>query len=273
MERQNEAIAARNAALEADAAKSNFIATMSHELRTPLNAILGFSDVIRQEIMGPLGHHKYREYIEDIHFSAEALKEMVDDVLNISRVDLNGFEFHDEEYDIVAHSDSIVRRFMPIAKNRNIQLLTTVDEDFPRFLVGDPRVQQHIQNNLLSNAIKFSRDGGTVRIAFQTAGAEEIMISISDSGHGMSEDLIERLGEPFLRENKPHIAKGTQDGVGLGFYITKSLVEARGGRIEVESELGVGTVVRAIYPRSAFPQPPSTTRSRSDDTPDEVLAG
>lgn len=250
--REKEMETARNTALEANAAKSNFIATMSHELRTPLNAIIGFSDMMKQEAFGPLGNDKYREYIDDIRYSAGALKTMVEDILDMAKIDLATYQFSNENFDVVSYSEEIVRRFTPDLQVKKIQPTINVSANFPRTLCGDKKVQLHIFNNLISNAIKFTPQGGTIDIDWSLSDDGKIMCSISDTGSGISPQILEKLGQPFISTDNPHQAKDDKEGVGLGFYISKSLVEARGGHVKVASVLGKGTRVSLIYPSGAL---------------------
>lgn len=247
-QRQKMAEDARNEANEANAAKSNFIATMSHELRTPLNAIIGFSEMMRHEAFGPIGHDKYREYLDDIFNSGQALKGMVDDILDITKLDLRTYEFHDETYDPVQYSREIARRFLPGTSAKEITIAVEASDDFPATLTLDKKVQQHVLNNLLSNAIKFTPDGGTIRVAWSVEHGGSIVCTVSDTGTGMPEETLSKLGEPFLVTENPNVSKRADEGVGLGFYITKSLVEARGGTVEVRSALNEGTEVRLVFP-------------------------
>ncbi len=238
-------------ALEANAAKSRFIATMSHELRTPLNAILGFTELIHKETMGPLGNKKYAEYIIDIHNSGQDLRRMIDDILDITRLDLKTYEFFNEVIDVVGIAADLTDRFKKLAAPSGIDVRFTASDDFPKTVSADRKVLMHIVNNLLSNALKACSNGDVIEVSLSVRG-NDYVLQVTDSGSGMSEETQAQLGTPFVRVKDAHLARTSSEGIGIGFYITRSLVEARGGQIAVESELGKGTTIRAVYPRSIF---------------------
>lgn len=248
---QAKLVAQTRRALEANAAKSRFIATMSHELRTPLNAILGFTEMIHKETMGPIGNSKYGEYITDIHKSGQDLRRMIDDILDITRLDLKTYEFSNEDVDLVAATSDLVNRFRKLAEPMNIDVRFSATDGFPASVPADRKVLTHVVNNLVSNALKACSSGDEIEVSW-TASEDDFVLQVRDTGTGMSEKMQAQLGTPFLRDKDAHLARSASEGIGIGFYITRSLVEARGGRIEVESTLGVGTTVRAIYPRSLF---------------------
>ena len=251
MDRQIEAVLARNDALEANAAKSRFIATMSHELRTPLNAILGFTEMIRAEAMGPVENAKYVEYIEDIHASGQVLRGMIDDILDITRLDLSSYEFSNEATDMKVLVAEITNRFKMLAEKSGIAVSFHASPDFPRLVHGDRKVVNHILNNLVSNALKATTSGDSITVSLRME-EEGLVLSVADTGRGMPPELVSQLGKPFVRIKDEHVARSKSEGIGLGFYITRSLVEARGGHIEVESVPGEGTEVRAIYPHGVL---------------------
>ncbi|MEQ8666716.1 MAG: sensor histidine kinase [Rhodospirillales bacterium] len=257
-------------AREANAAKSRFIATMSHELRTPLNAILGFTEIIHNETMGPLGNKKYAEYIEDIRNSGQDLRRMIDDLLDITRLDLRTYEFFNEEINVAAITKDLTHRFEVLAEKSGIEIRFSAADDFPPVLFADRKVLTHIFNNLISNAIKACSPGDEIEVSVRVIG-DEYVLQVQDTGAGMSREMQSKLGTPFVRHSDADLARNSNEGIGIGFYVTRSLVEARGGRVEVESELGKGTTVRAIYPKSLFaprdPRPQSSTED-IDHTPE-----
>lgn len=257
VQRQQEAVQARNEALEANAAKSRFIATMSHELRTPLNAIIGFADLINSESFGPIQNKKYAEYILDIHKSGEVLRGLIDDILDIARFDFNTYEFSDALFDMADMASEITDRFKVLSEPSGINVVFFASPDFPKEVNADRKALNHILNNLISNALKASSAGDKITVSLCVQD-NEFVLSVEDTGRGMTPAMLVRLGEPFVREKDEYLANSDSEGIGLGFYITRSLVEARGGRVEVDSDVGKGTKVRAIYPRKVFevsPQP------------------
>lgn len=254
--RQQEAIHARNEALEANTAKSRFIATMSHELRTPLNAILGFADLINRESFGPIQNKKYAEYILDIHKSGEMLRELIDDILDIARFDFNAYEFSDDLFDMAGAASEITERFKVLSEPLGINVVFFASPDFPKEVNADRKALNHILNNLISNALKASSADDKITVSLFVLD-DEFVLSVEDTGHGMAPEMLARLGEPFVREKDEYLANSPSEGIGLGFYITRSIVEARGGRVEVDSNVGKGTIVKAIYPQKIFEVSPA----------------
>ncbi|GLQ05122.1 ATP-binding protein [Sneathiella chinensis] len=256
IKRESEATEAKNEALEANAAKSRFIATMSHELRTPLNAIIGFSDIIKMEAFGSIGNEKYKEYIEDINASGNHLKQMVDDILDLTRLDLKSFEFKSESWDVTSATREVVSRFQHLAEGSGIKFKFSASEDFPKSLYTDRKVLIHILNNLISNSVKASRKNGEISVRWESRENHFALI-VSDTGCGMSPETLEQLGQPFVSHKGEYLARSNDEGIGLGFYITKSMVEARGGEVKVKSAINEGTTVELIYPKEVFATQPA----------------
>jgi PAS domain S-box-containing protein len=238
-----------NAALydasEANKAKSAFLATMSHELRTPLNAIIGFSDLMSTQLMGPLGNPRYREYIGDIHRSGLQLLGLIDDLLDLSRIDAGKAHLVEQNVSL-RHVITEACRMMGLqAKRFSVGVVIRIPADLP-LVFGDERRIMQIVLNLLSNAIKFTPPNGTVCIyAEQSVG--ELLLKVSDTGIGIAEEdlpkVLERFGQVDSTLSRKH--KGT----GLGLPLVKELIGLHGGWISVESEVGVGTVVTVGFPR------------------------
>ncbi len=229
---------------QANQAKSEFLATMSHDFRTPLNAILGFSEMMRAQYFGPLGAKNYEEYANDIHESGELMLELINDILDISAIEAGKRFLTEENIEIEDLLGNCIKNVEQAANEGGIRLSLEVPEDCPP-LYGDRRSVTQIALNLLSNAIKFTdRDGEIVVTA--TAGDQEMSIRVSDSGIGIPSDKLPNIAEPFYQTySDPHL---TQTGTGLGLSIVKSLVEAHGGELAIESEVGKGTTVTVTFP-------------------------
>lgn len=247
------------AAESASQAKSRFLATMSHEFRTPLNAILGFSDLIRQEYMGPAGNETYVNYADDIHRSGQQMRELVDEILDNAAIEAGQRIFERQPVDLSAVTREVVRLFEPAVDAKGLALDCTVADDLPEVL-SDQRAVLQVLQNLLSNAVKFTPTGGrvSVRVAVSrddgaTAGADgwTVTLQVADDGVGMSPDVVANVTEPFYQNRAdPHLADG---GTGLGLSIVKSIVDALGGVLEIVSVVGRGTTVTVRLPANGGP--------------------
>ena len=228
----------------ANRSKSEFLANMSHELRTPLNAIIGFSEMMTTQIFGPLGAAKYSEYAGDIHRSGQFLLDVINDILDMSKIEAGRMQLEIEQVNLSAMFDEVMRLVGPRAFEGNV----TVERDIPASLsfLLDKRAVKQVAINLLSNAVKFTPEGGTVTVAIREEEAG-LLIRIKDTGIGIPARDIEKLGRPFEQvENQFTKTKG---GSGLGLAISKSLVDLHGGRLDIASTVGVGTVVSVELPR------------------------
>jgi signal transduction histidine kinase len=228
----------------ANKAKSDFMAAMSHELRTPLNAVIGFSEMLGGEIFGPLGHARYKEYVEDIRTSGVHLLSLINDLLDLSRLDAGQLELSDEDVDlaeVVAESLRIVRGR---AQKSNIRLFEAIE--VPELAVrGDRRRIRQVVINLLANAVKFTPDRGTVRVTI-CRRSDKAAVVVTDTGIGMAKEDIPKAFERFHQVDSSRARK--YDGAGLGLPLSKQLMELHGGRLEVESALHVGTTVIMLFP-------------------------
>ncbi len=228
----------------ANRAKTDFLANMSHELRTPLNSVLGFSALMNQEIFGPLGHKKYKEYAADIHDTGNHLLSVISDILDVSRIEANELEIFEERLNITELIEDCVRIVQYRADNADVILTTQIDRAFPYFLGDVVRIKQ-IVINLLTNAIKFTPPEGHVEAkAFIQEGAT--VLQVSDTGIGIAEEDMPRVLAPFqqVHTNHAHAAEGT----GLGVHLSKRLAEMHGGSLSIESEVGTGTTVSIRFP-------------------------
>jgi signal transduction histidine kinase len=236
-------IQARSQAEMANRAKSEFLANMSHELRTPLNAIIGFSEIISQELFGSIGNEKYLEYMKDVHQSSLHLLSIINDVLDMSKIEAGKLELSKGALNIQAVIGEVIRMMRERAECRRIELIVELlDEEVDTW--ADERAIKQIFLNLLSNAIKFSKEGGRVYIRVIADRPDLAVVEFEDFGIGMNEEEQERALQPF-GQAKPSTTRN-YGGTGLGLPITKGLIEAHGGKLEIRSRAGRGTVVRVI---------------------------
>jgi signal transduction histidine kinase len=235
----------------ANRAKSDFLANMSHELRTPLNAIIGFSEILAGEHLGPLKNLRYLEYANDIHTSGEHLLSIINDVLDMSKIEAGKLEIHEEEILVEALLAGSVRMVRERARQQSVELVTRV-ADPQQMIVADERAMKQCLLNLLSNAIKFSEHGGTIAVEASIAADGSSVIAIADDGIGMTDDELRRAMQPFGQAQAS--TTRTHGGTGLGLPITQGLIEAHGGVMSVVSAPGRGT-------RVTITLPPERTRS------------
>ena len=229
----------------ANLAKSRFLAQMSHELRTPLNAILGFSEVMKNEILGPHSTPTYREYAGDIHGSGQHLLNLINEILDLSRIEAGRYELNDEAVNLV-HMVEESRHLLKIrANNRDITVHELFEPDLPKLWADDRAVRQ-ICLNLLSNAIKFTPQGGEVwlKVGWTVSGGQ--YLSVRDNGTGISEEEMPIALAPFGQGS--NAIKSAEQGAGLGLPIVKGLIELHGGTFTMRSKLREGTEVIVTFP-------------------------
>jgi signal transduction histidine kinase len=228
----------------ANLAKMRFLASMSHELRTPLNAIMGFSDILKGEVFGPVGSPRYREYAAHIHDSGSHLLDLINDILDIAKLDAAKVELHESEMDV----QDVVASCISLLGVQSIKSGVTVSVGKPKerikFRADERRVRQ-ILLNLLSNAVKFTPEGGEVTIT-ASSKAGGLTIAVKDTGIGIAEHDIPRALERFGQIDSAMGRKHT--GTGLGLPLAKELTELHGGTLTIESELGTGTTVTVTFP-------------------------
>jgi signal transduction histidine kinase len=227
--------------------KSEFLANMSHELRTPLNAIIGFSEVIKTGAFGPL-QERYREYATDIFNSGSHLLKLINELLDLTKLEAKQFELQEDYLDFGALAASAVHLMEPQAESAKVKLTSYIEKELPVIRADDRRMRQ-ILFNLLSNAVKFTREGGRVQVAARITG-EGVLVMVKDDGIGMSPEQIPKAMEPFRQIDSKISRK--YEGTGLGLPLTKHLVELHGGTLNVESALNVGTTVTFTIPRERF---------------------
>jgi two-component system cell cycle sensor histidine kinase PleC len=238
----------------ASLAKSKFLANMSHELRTPLTAIMGFAEVMKDEYLGPLGNPKYKPYAADIHASGEHLLKMIDEVLDLSRIEAGKYKLSEKAVDFGAVARECMQLLRLDAQAKQVRLTTTF-KDMPR-VFADERAVKQVCLNLLANAIKFTPEHGTVILAAGLLPGGEAYLTVRDNGPGIPEDEIATVMSAF-GQGKLALDTGAK-GTGLGLPIVAGLAELHGGRFELKSKPGSGTDASLIMPKSrVMPYPPA----------------
>jgi signal transduction histidine kinase len=218
----------------------------SHELRTPLNAIIGFSDIMRQELFGPLGDPRYRRYAELLHDSGSRLLDMINDFLDLSKLDAGKLELHTQTIEVLRVVLDGVRELEVLAGKAHVCFSVHVFDGVSLLIADDKRLHQMVLN-LLSNALKFTPAGGDISIDVYRRGTS-IAISVSDTGVGMREEDIATALEPFGQVENAQVSSSQGTGTGLGLPLTKQLAELHGGTLELESQPGRGTTVTILLP-------------------------
>jgi len=237
----------RRRAEESNLAKSRFLATMSHELRTPLNAILGFSEIIQNEVLGPIGNASYKDYVADIHTSGQHLLNLINEILDLSRIEAGRYELNEEPVNLAYIVEECQHLLQLKAKAKNITISENYVRNLPR-LWADERAVRQIALNLLSNAIKFTPSGGEIAIMVGWATGGGQYLSIRDNGPGIPEEEIPIVLSSF---GQGSIAiKSAERGAGLGLPIVQALMQTHDGSFELKSKLREGTEVIATFPQS-----------------------
>ena len=245
---------AQRLAEESSAAKSQFLATMSHELRTPLNAVLGFSEIIYQQILGEVGNSNYLEYAKDIHESAAHLLTLINDILDISKIESGKIALNNDVCSLPELMDRAARIARPLADEVGLQFEVHLASDLPLISTDELRLKQ-VLINLLSNAIKFTPAPGRVTLKVGFSSERGIIISVTDSGIGIPSDEVQNMLSPFAQVDSDLNRK--YEGTGLGLPIAKSLTEQMGGTFHLESEEGRGTCVIITFPNVGLCEMPS----------------
>ncbi|HTV68902.1 MAG TPA: ATP-binding protein [Rhizobiaceae bacterium] len=227
----------------ANRAKSEFLANMSHELRTPLNAIIGFSELMQSKLFGPMGSDKYEEYVKDIHGSGQYLLGVINDILDMSKIEAGQFSMEREDIDLCPLIRETVRVISLQAAKKSITVDTRIADDIR--LYADRRAVKQIALNLLSNAVKFTGEGGHITVRARNV-ANALMLTIEDNGCGIPKEALRKLGRPF--EQVQNQFSKSHAGSGLGLAISRSLAQLHGGALKIRSNEGVGTIVSVRIP-------------------------
>ena len=223
----------------------DFLAKVSHEVRTPLNSILGFTELMLEERLGAIGNARYKGYVEDIHQSGLYALSLLNDLLDISKIEAGKFELDFTAVDVPELVEDCVNSLQPLAKRERIVLRTSLPPNLPSVLADRRRLKQ-ILLNLLSNAIKFTNDGGQVIVSAKLIEGGELRLRVHDNGVGMTKDEIAFAMQPF---HQLDTAPRKQTGTGLGLPLTKALVDAHRARLVLTSDAGAGTSADVIFPQ------------------------
>lgn len=241
---------AREQAESANRMKSEFLAHMSHELRTPLNAIIGFSDFMLNEPHGPLGDESYREYMRDIQQGGQHLMDVINDILDLSKIEAGAAELCEGLVDVHTVIRESVRLLREPARQADVRICVTAPPNLPD-LNGDEQLLKRCLLNLLSNAIKFTPAGGQITVRAEGKAGSEFILSVSDNGIGIAPDQLDLVMAPFGQAE--NILTRSHKGTGLGLPLVKSFVELHGGTLDLQSTLGAGTTVILRFPARRIP--------------------
>ena len=243
---EEEALGAKEAAELANRSKSEFLANMSHELRTPLNAVIGFSSIMKDEMFGSIENQKYLEYSDDIHVASSHLLEVINDILDVSKIEVGEFKLADDDVSVNELVESCIRTMSTTFERRGQKAVNELPETSPILRADHVRIKQ-VLFNLLTNSSKFTPAGGQITTAVSVSTEGQISISVSDTGIGIPEKDLERVLEPFTQVDNAF--SRTHDGVGLGLSLCRSLMQMHDGILILESEEGVGTKVSISFPK------------------------
>ncbi|MEP3232750.1 MAG: HAMP domain-containing sensor histidine kinase [Hyphomicrobiales bacterium] len=262
----------RRRAEEANLAKSRFLATMSHELRTPLNAIIGFSEIMKEELLGPLENASYKEYVTDIHSSGDHLLNLINEILDLSRVEAGRYELNEEAISIVEVLNDCNTLMMLRAKNKDIKIKITTEPGMNR-IWADERAIRQIILNLMANAVKFTPQGGEINVLVGWTKGGGQYIAVRDNGPGIPEEEIPIVLSQFGQGSLA--IKSAEQGTGLGLPICQALINMHSGTLDLKSKLRVGTSVTVSLPKGRVIEAlaPKETNSRNvvQQTPQRVM--
>ncbi len=248
----------RDVADRANAAKSEFLSNMSHELRTPLNAIIGFSEIIENETFGPVGNAKYRDYAADINESGQHLLNIINDILDLSKIESGEAHIADEIIEIEQLARSVLVLLGGMAQSHAIKIVVEISHQLPK-LRADRRMTKQILLNLLSNGVKFSPAHSRVTLRAWCDATGELVLQVADDGIGIAAEDIPKAMARFAQVDG--VLNRRYDGTGLGLPLVEALVELHGGRMNLESRLGAGTAVTVRFPPERVVRSPYDTKA------------
>ncbi len=243
---ESELRAARDNAEQASRAKSEFLAHMSHELRTPLNAILGFSETMKDELLGPVGNERYKEYCADIFSSGAHLLSLINDILDLAKIEAGKAELDEVNIDVESALENVLHLVRPRAVDGKVRLEAAIASNLPAIRL-DSRKFKQIAMNLLSNAIKFTPEGGCVRVSASIGASGGLIVEIADTGIGISEEDLPRVLMRFGRSSSELARRNS--GSGLGLPLAVEFIRLHGGEFKITSTPGSGTTVSANFPK------------------------
>ena len=245
----------------ANRSRTQFLANVSHELRTPLNAIIGFSHIMNSETHGPIHVPEYRKYLTEIHRSGKHLLNMINDILDMSKIDVGKLVLRDTELDLGATIESCLTLVRTRADEGSVTLSSATPDDIPH-VIADERLVKQMLLNLLSNAVKFTPRGGSVTLSLRSTVEWPLMIDVVDTGIGIAAEDLERAFEPFGQVDSS--LQREYEGTGLGLPLVKAMIEAHGGKLILETAPGTGTTASLAFPAERI-QPDLAAPARDDD--------
>jgi len=248
----------RTTAEAASKSKSDFLAVMSHELRTPLNAILGFSEIMRMRLFGPVGSERYVEYVNDIHSTATHLLRIISDILDLSKAELGKLTAKEEEIDLFGVLDQSFRLLRERAAEQGVRMSLEPNAVRESYVMADQTLMTQVFLNVMGNAIKFTPSGGAVTASLESGTDGALVVRISDTGIGIAESDLQRVLEPFTQVESAFSRK--HGGAGLGLPLVCKIVELHGGSVAIESRLGAGTSVLVTIPAERWIRRPKLER-------------
>jgi len=253
--------ALRQAKEEADAAnraKSEFLGTMSHELRTPLNAIIGFTEIMKEGVMGPIDNPHYRSYVADIHFSSTHLLNLINEILDVTKAEAGKLEVQEQVFDLRDVIEAVVRISGPPIDKAGVTVTVDLPADLPRLRADEGKTRQ-VFFNLIGNAVKFTPAGGRIDISGRFDGETGLSIIVADTGIGIAPADLKRVLEPFVQVDSSLSRR--HQGTGLGLPAVKGIMELHRGTIELQSTVGGGTKVTITFPPDRAVVEPTLTQS------------